>query len=216
MFDHCSLHARRDKASVLYDAVQKVAASAKRQTVLGRQIPMFDDPWSSLVSPARVTLREAATISRMFVDEGPGGYQDLRRRGLVIAITALAILGATVAYFLYENPCSDLFPCHDSPSLVAVEERELLQRLRDVFHTANTTQSQRYNAIESLPKPLSVHVSGVHATLMTAGTIAPGSLEYAQSWYDVYHTHHRGTRAVDMRVIWNSGSLTQKFPLSEF
>jgi len=140
--------------------------------------------------------------------------RSLLRRRLVIGIAIVAILGAAVAYFLYENPCSDVFPCHDSPNVVAMEEREVLGMSRNFFYKVKSAGQLSFT--DRLPMPLGVHISGYNATLTTDGPLYAGSLVYAQVWYDVYHKYHRGAGTVYMRVAWKSGSVSQKFPLSEF
>jgi hypothetical protein len=137
------------------------------------------------------------------------------QRRFLVGIAVVVMLAATVTYFLYENPCSDLLPCHDSPNVVAMEERTLLRRSSEMYDKIEA-QARVYRSLERLPKPLQARVTGASALLTTNGPISAGSLEYAAIWYDVYHGYHRGTRAVQMRFAWKSGSLTQKFPLSEF
>jgi hypothetical protein len=110
------------------------------------------------------------------------------RRRLIIGIAIVATLGAAVAYYLYENPCSDLLPCHDSANVVALEEWEVLHRSNDMFSKVES-QARIYRSLELLPKPLEAHVSGFNAAITTDGPISAGSLEYAAVWYDVYHKY---------------------------
>lgn len=126
----------------------------------------------------------------------------------------MAILVGVVAFTFYANPCSDVFPCHDSPTTVATEEREVLRRSKDLYERLSA-QAKTFPTGRA-PKPLRVHISDFNATLAASGSIGAGHLGYAQIWYEVYHEHHRGTRTVYMRVVWRSGSVLQKFPLSEF
>lgn len=126
----------------------------------------------------------------------------------------MAVLVGVVASIFYANPCSDVFPCHDSQTTVATEERDVLRRSEDLYGRLSA-QAKTFPA-ERAPQPLRVHISDFNATLTTNGPIDAGDLVYAQIWYEVYHEHHRGTRTVYMRVVWRSGSVLQKFPLSEF
>lgn len=135
------------------------------------------------------------------------------RRRYLIGIPVLALLALAIAYVLYENPCSDLFPCHDPPSVVALEEREVLDGSRNLF--AKAAAAGPVSFTDRLPRPLSVRISDYTATLTTAGPLYEGSFMYAQVWYVVYHKHHRGTRTVSMRVVWKSGSVSQTFPISD-
>ena len=72
------------------------------------------------------------------------------------------------------------------------------------------------SALMPLPKPLAVSVSGRDATLTAAGPISPGSLQYAQLWYEIYGRHHWPHTTVHLHVKWKSGGVDQTFPLSEF
>lgn len=118
-------------------------------------------------------------------------------------------------YLVYREPCSGLFPCHDTPDTVSFEERELMRLAKDAFRS-DRSLPPRYRGTVRLPEPLQVRIEQSNATLTTAGPIYAGSLQYASAWYNVYHRFHRGTGSVRMRVMWNSGSLVQTFPLSEF
>jgi hypothetical protein len=138
----------------------------------------------------------------------------LKKRVAVAGIAIMVILVGVVAWIFYLNPCSDVFPCHDSPITAATEERDVLRRSKDLYERLSA-QAKTYPA-ERAPEPLRVHISDFNATLTASGPIDPGHLGYAQIWYEVYHEHHRGTRTVYMRVVWKSGSVLQKFPLSEF
>jgi hypothetical protein len=77
----------------------------------------------------------------------------------------------------------------------------------DVDDVSEASDILRDGAIADIPQPLGVRVSGPRATLLTAGPIEPGSLEYAAIWHDGYHAFHRGTRTVELRVTWKSGSI---------
>jgi hypothetical protein len=131
----------------------------------------------------------------------------LKKRVVVAGVAIMAILAGAASIFC-ANPCNDVFPCHDSPTTVATEERDVLRRSKDLY--------ERLSAQAKTPEPLRVRISDFNATLTARGPIEAGHLGYAQIWYEVYHEHHRGTRSVYMRVVWRSGSVLQKFPLSEF
>lgn len=136
------------------------------------------------------------------------------RQRLLVGVLVVAIVVSALDY-LYREPCWDILPCRDSPRLVSSEERELLLRAQEAYDRSKALP-RRYRGIVTLPEPLRVRVSKREATLGAGGPIAPGDLQYAAAWYDVYHRHHRGIQTVYMRVVWESGSEQQQYPLSEF
>lgn len=137
------------------------------------------------------------------------------RRGLFILIGAVALAMAIVAFFR-SHPCSDIFPCHDSSAVISIEQRELLLGVKTIFQQYHAYATKYELKQDEMPEPLRVRINGGHqATLTVAGPIDSAELRYAQEWYNVYHLHHGGSRPVTLRVVWNSGSRTQEFPVSD-
>lgn len=124
-----------------------------------------------------------------------------------VAVTIIVVFLATVAFLVYGN--------RDTPAKVAAEERDILVVTRAIFKQ-DYALSPSDRGLDRLPEPRTAHVSGSDATITTAGPIDAGSLQYAEAWYQIYHKYHRGGGTVHLHVMWNSGSLTQRFPLSEF
>lgn len=134
------------------------------------------------------------------------------RRWIVILTGAVAALAATFVYFL-SSPCSEFFPSHDSPSVISVEQHELMRAATSIYEKLQTSP---YSSDPKVPKPLKANVSGGrNAVLAVAGPIASNALVYAQVWYDVYRRYHGGTCTVSLRVVWKSGARTQTFPISD-
>ena len=133
------------------------------------------------------------------------------RRWIVILTGAVAALAAALAYFL-SSPCSEFFPSHDSPSVISMEQHELLRGATSIYEKL---QRSPYSIEPKVPKPLKANVSGGrNAVLAVAAPIASNALIYAQVWYDVYRRYHGGTCTVSLHVVWKSGARTQTFPLS--
>jgi hypothetical protein len=138
-----------------------------------------------------------------------------RRRWIVTLLGALVVVAAVVTYFFVNNPCSDIFPCHDSPEIVRIERHELLINAKRTFARYQAARSSGPGNDE-MPRPLAVGVTGgPDATLTVDAPLPSNDLRYAQTWYEVYHHYHGGTRLISLHVVWKSGSCTQTFPISD-
>ena len=116
-----------------------------------------------------------------------------------------------MGYALFLVPCSNFWACPDTPQLVALEQRELMPMLRELYHQTKSAPDYR----DRLPEPLRVRVSQKEATLITREPMSEISLEYAEVWYRVYNRNHPGTgTVVYFNVVWPSGSLKQYFPIT--
>lgn len=129
-------------------------------------------------------------------------------------LALLAVLAAALVVFFLFHPCSDIFPCHDSPKTVSIEQHELLLSAKRIYEQYQASPYKPRN--DQLPRPLQARVlGGPDASLTVAGPIASNELLYAQVWYDVYHRHHGGTRTVSLHVVWKSGARITTFPVSD-
>ena len=115
-------------------------------------------------------------------------------------VAVFAALAAAIAYFFVTHPCSDVFPCHDTPKIIAIEQHELFQRAKREFEKYKASPfTPKY---EDLPRPIQVRIAGgPEATIVVDGPIASNNLLYANAWYEVYHHHHGGTRLISLRVV---------------
>jgi hypothetical protein len=129
----------------------------------------------------------------------------------VTLLGAFAALAAAITYFFVSHPCSDIFPCHDSQTIISIERHELLLRAKREFDQYQASPFKPKN--EAFPRPLQVRIAGgADATIVVDGPIASNALYYAHAWYDVYHQHHGGNRTVSLRVEWKSGVRIQPYP----
>jgi hypothetical protein len=138
-------------------------------------------------------------------------FRTVKKRGVVGLGVVLVAAAAMAGYALFLVPCSGFHQCPDTPQLVALEQRELMPRLREIF---NRNKAVRKSFDERTPEPLQVRVSQKNAILTTSGPIYESELEYAEAWYDVYRRHHPGAPTVYLNVVWPSGSVKQYFPIS--
>jgi hypothetical protein len=101
----------------------------------------------------------------------------------------LSLIVGTIAFsYFATNTCQLPLQCHDSPAVVASEER-------DVLHEAKTGVFDPPG-----PEPLKVRISGRDATLTVAGPVDPNWLNYAYVWFTVFQRYHGGRNAVRMHI----------------
>jgi hypothetical protein len=136
----------------------------------------------------------------------------VKKRVVIVLGVVLVAVAGDVGYALFLVPCSGFWVCPDTPQLAALEERELMPLLREVFRVDQAVPRE-FRLIVRYPEPLRVRVKQKEATLTAKGPIYPELLQYAAAWYDVYSRHHPGTgTVVYLNVVWPSGSLKLDYP----
>jgi len=105
--------------------------------------------------------------------------------------------------------CTDFFGLPDSAETIRGERAALLSEVANIYRNSLNSPVR-----QDLPKVFSARIDRLNATLSVAGPISAGSLQYAQTWYDIHRRFHGGTCVVQMHIIWKTGHQDQVFPLS--
>jgi len=134
----------------------------------------------------------------------------VKTRGVqIVAVWAIIVVG----FFFLQHRFWSASPGRDSPDVVLAEERAVFQSATSGFESDRLGRSN--SSYGPLARPLRIKISGKTATLTVANRMETNLLQYAASWYEVYHKYHDGTDTVCMRIVWKTGDFYQPYPLSD-